>query len=214
MNEEIDRMIQMKIIEKAVSPKWLSPIIAVKKTNGKVRLCLDARELNKRTVKLSYPQQNANRILSRLRGSKYLSTIDLSDAYYQIKIEEGSRDCTSFSVSTKGTYRYIRMANGLCNAASTLCEVVDGVIGCDLEPLCFQYMDDFVIATDTFEEHIKIIESVLQRLNTAGFTISLEKSKFCREKIKFLGYIISEKGVECDKEKIQTIIDYPIPTTL
>lgn len=213
MNEEIDRMIQMKIIEKAVSPKWLSPIIAVKKANGKVRLCLDARELNKRTVKLSYPQQNANRILSRLRGSKYLSTIDLSDAYYQIKIEEGSRDCTSFSVSTKGTYRYIRMANGLCNAASTLCEVVDGVIGCDLEPLCFQYMDDFVIATDTFED-IKIIESVLQRLNTAGFTISLEKSKFCREKIKFLGYIISEKGVECDKEKIQTIIDYPIPTTL
>lgn len=112
INAEIDRMLELKIIERASCPKWLNPIIAVKKSNGKIRICLDARELNKRTVKHAYPQQNANRILSRLQGAKYLSTIDLSDAYYQIKIAEESR--TSFSVSTKGTFRYVRMANGLC----------------------------------------------------------------------------------------------------
>lgn len=106
------------------------------------------------------------------------------------------------------------MANGLCNAGSTLWEIIDQVVGCDLEPKCFQYMDDFIIATDGFDEHLEIINDVVTRLNNAGFTISMEKSKFCRDRINFLGYIITESGVKSDSEKIQTIIDYPVPKTL
>lgn len=75
-------------------------------------------------------------------------------------------------------------------------------------------MDDFIIATEDFDEHLEVISQVVNRLNNAGFTISMEKSKFCRDRINFLGYVITENGVECDKEKIQTIIDYPIPRTL
>lgn len=120
INIEIDRMLRLGIIEPAKSPSWLNPIIPVKKSDGSVRLCLDARKLNERTVKNAFPQQNLNRILEQMKGCKFISTIDLKDAYYQVKIEPSSRPCTAFSVSSKGTYQYVRMANGLCNASSTL----------------------------------------------------------------------------------------------
>lgn len=214
INSEITRMLDLGIIEKATCPKWLNPVIPVRKSNGNIRLCLDARELNKRTIKHAYPQQNANRILSRLSGSKYLSTIDLSDAYYQIEIEEGSRDYTAFAVSGLGTFRYIRMANGLCNAGSTLCEGIDDVIGCDLEPKVFQYMDDFVVSPETFEEHIEAVNTLLTRLNEGGFSVSLDKSKFCRKSIDFLGYVITENGIQTNKQKIEAILKYPPPKTL
>lgn len=133
MYEEIDRMLDLGIIERTTCPRWLNPVIAVPKKNGKVRVCLDAR--------------NELMRYSRLKGSKYLSTLDLSDAYYQIKIAVECRDFTSFKVGTKGTFRYYRIAMGLCNSASTWCELIDRVIGCDLEPECFSYIDDFIIAT-------------------------------------------------------------------
>lgn len=214
INEEIQRMLDLGIIERAACPKWLNPIIPVRKSNGKVRLCLDARELNKRTIKHAYPQQNANRILSRLSGSKYLSTIDLSDAYYQIEIDEPSRDYTAFAVSGLGTFRYVRMANGLCNAGSTLCEAVDSVAGCDLEPKLYQYMDDFVVSTEEFDDHLEVIDTLLSRLNGAGFSLSLEKSKFCRENIDFLGFVVSKDGLRTNNDKIEAIVKYPAPRTL
>lgn len=143
---------------------------------------------------------------------KFLSTIDSSDAYYQIKIADNCRDYTAFKVGTKGTFRYVRMAMGICN--STWCELVDRVIGCDLEPECFSYMDDFVIATDTFERHLEVLQTLLTRLNNAGLKISAEKSFFRRDSINFLGYIIMPEGVKCNEEKVKAIVDLPRPTTI
>lgn len=214
INDEIDRLLELKVIERATCPRWLSPIIPVQKANGSIRLVLDGRKLNQVTVKNFYPQQNANRILARLRGSKYLSSLDLSDAYYHLEIDEASRDYTAFAVSSKGTFRYRKMANGLTNASATLCECIDLIMGCDLEPYVFVYMDDFLILTDDFDHHLKLIQTVIERLNNAGFMVNLEKSQFCRPQIKFLGLHISEKGIEADQTKIQSIVDYPAPTTL
>lgn len=214
MYEEIDRMLGLGIIERTICPRWLNPVIAVPKKNGKVRVCLDARKLNECTKKFSYNSRNTNEILSRLKGSKYLSTLDLSDAYYQIKIAEDCRDFTSFKVGTKGTFRYVRMAMGLCNSASTWCELIDRVIGCDLEPECFSYIDDFIIATDTFERHLEVIEIVLSRLNAANLTISAEKSFFCKESLDFLGYKITPEGIKVNEDKITSIVNLPRPTTV
>lgn len=211
INEEIDRLLSLGIIERATSPTWLSPIHPVKKSNGRVRLCLDARKLNEHTVKNSYPQQNANRILQRIQGTQFLSTIDLSDAYYQIPIAPECRNHTAFSVSSKGTYRFIRMANGLCNASSTLCELVDTILGCDLEPFVFPYMDDFIVCTSTFEKHVEMLKEVATRLKQAGLTINAEKSYFCLRQLRFLGHIISDFGIFPDREKIRPIIEYPTP---
>lgn len=212
--KEIDRLLALKIIERASAPTWLSPIIAVPKSDGGVRLCLDARKVNDHTVKNAYPQHNANRILSQLRGTKYLTTLDLSDAYYQVKLKENSRNHTAFSVSSKGTYRYIRMANGLINASSTLCELLDIVMGCDLEPNCFFYMDDLVICTDTFDEHVRILKEIARRLREAGLSISKKKSHFCRKQTKFLGYLISTEGIHADPARVDPIIKLAQPRNI
>lgn len=212
--KEIDRLLSLKIIERASAPTWLSPIIAVPKSDGGVRLCLDARKVNDHTIKNAYPQHNANRILSQLRGTKYLSTLDLSDAYYQVKLKENSRNHTAFSVSSKGTYRYIRMANGLINASSTLCELLDIVMGCDLEPNCFFYMDDIVVCSDKFTDHIRILREIARRLREAGLSISKTKSHFCRKQTKFLGYLISTEGIHADPARIDPILKLAQPRNL
>lgn len=211
INDEIDRMLKLDIIEPVSSPTWLNPVIAVRKSSGKIRLCLDARQLNEVTVKNTYPPQNANRILGSLKGTDYITAIDLSDAYYQIEIEKESRAKTAFAISSKGTFVYKRMANGLCNAASSLCELVNSVFGSDLEPDAFNYVDDFIIATKTFEQHLERLREVALRLKKAGLTISPEKSRFCMKSVKYLGYVIDKDGIHPDNDKIRPILDYPTP---
>lgn len=214
INTEIDRILKLGIIEPAKIPGWLNPIIAVRKSNGGVRLCLDARKLNACTTKNAYPQQNLNRILERVKGCKYTTTIDLKDAYYQIKISKESRPCTAFSVNSKGTFQYARMAMGLCNASSTLCELIQDIIGCDLEPYVFPYMDDFLVLTPTFEKHMSILKDLASRLATASLTISPDKSKFCMRETTYVGYIISAEGIKANPSRMQPILQYPAPKNL
>lgn len=214
VNAEIDRMLERDIIEPIKNPTWLNPIIPVKKSNGKVRICLDARKLNKVTVKSTYPQQNANRILGLLRGTKYLTAIDLTDAFYQILLDNDSREKTAFSVSARGTFQYKRMPMGLCNSGSTLCQLIDGVFGCELEPYAFPYLDDFIIATETFEKHCEILERVSENLKEAQLQISRDKSRFCMKSLRYLGYVIDADGIQPDKEKIRPILEYPVPKTV
>lgn len=147
-------------------------------------------------------------------GTKYISTIDLSDAYYQIRIAKVSRGCTAFSVSSKGTFQYKRMANGLTNASASLCELIQNIIGSDLEPKVFPYMDDFLILTETFDEHIAVIKEVAKRLNSANLTISATKCYFCMKRTSYVGYTISENGIEPNPERIKPILDMPSPSSL
>lgn len=214
INKEIDRMLSLGIIEPASCPKWLNPVIAVKKPNNAIRICLDARKLNSCTIKNAFPQQNLNRILERIQGCKWISTIDLKDAYYQVKIEKSSRECTAFSVSSKGTYQYARMAMGLCNAASTLCELIQHVIGCDLEPQVYPYLDDFLVLSKTFEEHMSTLGELAKRLTSAGLTISSNKSYFCMKQTSYVGYLISQDGIQANPERMAPILEFPQPKNL
>lgn len=163
INKEIDRMIEKDINEAVKNPTWLNPIIAVKKSSGKISICLDARKLNKATVKSTYRQQNANRILGLLQGTKYLTAIDLTDAFYQILLSKESRAKTAFSVSARGTFQYKRMPMGLCSSGRTLCQLIDSIFGSELEPYAFPYLDDFFFSelaapiTDLIRNNTKIL---------------------------------------------------------
>lgn len=214
VNKEIERLLGRDIIERVSNPEWLNPVIPVKKPNGSIRLCIDARRLNEVTVKNSYPQQNVNRILGRLQGTRYLTAIDLTDAFYQIELEEGSRPKTAFAISGLGTFMYRRMPMGLCNSGATLCELVDSLFGCEFEPDAFIYLDDFVVATDTFEQHIEVLRRAAEKMNKATLSISEAKSQFCKKRIKYLGYILDQEGIRPDDEKVQPILRYPSPKTV
>lgn len=214
VNKEIARLLEKGIIERVSNPEWLNPVVPVKKSNGNIRLCIDARRLNEVTVKNAYPQQNVNRILTRLQGTRFLTALDLADAYYQIELEESSRPKTAFAISGLGTFMYRRMPMGLCNSGATLCELIDSLFGAEFEPDAFPYLDDFIVATRTFEEHIEVLSRAAQKLNEATLSISESKSKFCQKRIKYLGYILDQAGVRPDDEKIQPILRYPAPKSV
>lgn len=188
VHAEIDRLLSIGAIFPCSSP-WNNKVIAVHKPTGKIRLCIDARKLNALTIKDAYPQPQLNRILGQLSGTQILSSIDFSDAYHQVELDEDSKLKTAFSVSGKGFFAYARMPFGLCNSGATLCRLVDQVLGCDLEPHVFVYMDDVIIATQTIEHHLQLLAVIAKRLSDAGLTISPEKSRFCMKRLKYLGHI-------------------------
>lgn len=213
VNREIDRMLSLGVIEPANSP-WSSPVVVVRKPNGKVRLCLDARKLNDVTKKEAYPLPNINRILGRLTGTRFLSSIDLSDAFWQVSLNKDSRDKTAFAIPGKGFFRFKRMPFGLCNSASTLCQLMDYVLGCDLEPKVFTYLDDIIVCTESFEEHLDILKEVASRLKVAGLTINVSKSSFCQQELRYLGFVVSEQGIKPDDDKIAPIQSYATPKNI
>lgn len=214
VHSEIDRLLKIGAIYRCQMSAWNNPVIAVKKPNGKIRLCIDARKLNSITIKDAYPQQQINRILAQLTGTTFLSSIDFSDAYHQVELEESSREKTAFAISGKGYFAYQRMPFGLCNSGATLCRLVDSVVGCDLEPNVFVYLDDIIIATDTIEKHFEILKTLANRLTNAGLTISPDKSRFCMKSLNYLGYIITDGGIEPDPEKTAAVHNYAQPQNI
>lgn len=155
-----------------------------------------------------------NRILGQLSPSNYISTLDMTDAYYQIPLDETSKCKTAFSVPSKGTYVFKRMVMGLCDSGSTLCWLIDKILGADFEPHCFPCMDDIVIVTDTFEKHMEILKKIAERLRMANLTINPKKSLFCYKRLKYLGHIIDENGVSLDPSRIEAMLNFPEPSTI
>lgn len=213
INKELDRMLKLGVVEPSSSP-WANPIVCVQKKNGKTRLCLDSRRLNECTVPESYPLPYITLILGRLNGTRYLSSIDLSDAFWQIALDDASKIKTAFVVPSRGLFHFKRMPFGLCNAAQNMSKLMDRVLGFDLEPKVFVYLDDIIIATHDFDEHLKMLEIVADRLSKANLTINIEKSKFCVPKLQYLGYVLDADGIHTDSEKIKAIVDYPVPKTI
>ena len=113
-------------------------------------------------------------ILDKLRRARYLSTIDLKQAYYQIPMEPASRKYTAFAVPGSGLWQFKRMPFGLTNAPITFQRLIDSLFGSEFQPNVFGYLDDIIIATETFEEHKYWVELVLKRLIEARMKVSGE----------------------------------------
>lgn len=213
MYTELDRMLEMGVIEESQSP-WNSPMVLVNKANGKPRLCLDSRAINKVTVKDAYPLPIIDGLLSRLGETYFISSIDLKDAFWQIELDPESREKTAFTVPGRPHYQFARMPFGLCNAAQTMCRLMDKVIGSELREHVFVYIDDLMVVSTDFNSHLARLRKVAERLRMANLTINVEKSKFMLKEVRYLGYIVGNGCLKTDPAKVQAISDFPIPTTV
>lgn len=209
MYDELDRMIGLGVIEESNSA-WSSPVTLVCKP-GKNRLCLDARKVNERTVKDAYPLPHIEGILSRLQDTKYISALDLKDAFWQIPLEQKSREKTAFTVPGRALYQYTVMPFGLCNAAQRMCRLMDKTIPGKLKEKVFVYLDDLLVCSATFEEHLVVLEEVAKCLTRANLTINVEKSKFCYQELKYLGFIVGNGHIKTDESKVAAVRDFPEP---
>lgn len=178
MYAEVDRMLELGVIEVSQSA-WNLPVTIVMKGNGKPRLCLDARQVNSATVKDAYPMPLIGSILSRLNDTHFISSIDLKDAFWQIELDEASRDKTAFTVPGRPLYQFKQMPFGLCNAAQSMCMLMDLVIPSANRDFIFVYIDDLLIVSADFPTHLERLNLVASSLRRANLTINVDKSKFC-----------------------------------
>ncbi|XP_055838190.1 uncharacterized protein K02A2.6-like [Episyrphus balteatus] len=211
MYDELDRMLALGVIEESQSA-WSSPMVLVQKP-GKNRLCLDSRKVNKVTKKDAYPLHHVDGLLSRQTNTHFISTVDLKDAFWQIPLEKTSREKTAFTVPGRALYQFTVMPFGLCNAAQRLCRLMDKVVPHELRQHIYVYLDDLLVVSSTFEEHITILTKLAMLLKNAGLTINLTKSKFCFKELKFLGYIIGGGCIRTDPDKVSAVKNFPIPKT-
>lgn len=210
---EIFRMINRGIIKKISESSWLNAVVPVPKSDGSIRLCINAKKLNAITKKNRYNPTNIERIFSRIPSAKYFSSIDLKDAFYQIPLAKKDQAKTAFSIHGMGIFAYERMPQGLVNSAATLSKLVESIFNIETEPEIFVYVDDFIICSNTFERHIELLKIVSEKLKQVGLAIGLKKSKFCRKRLQFLGHEIDENGISIDSSRMQAIETYKKPTT-
>ncbi|XP_067629120.1 uncharacterized protein [Eurosta solidaginis] len=198
-------MLELGVIEEAPSSAWSSPGVLIVKP-GKVRFCLDSRKLNEVTLKDAHPIPIIEGLLSRLPPVHYISKIDLKDAFWQIGLEKQSREKTAFTVPNRPF--------GLCNAPQTMCRLMDKVIPYNLKNNVFVYLDDLLVVSSSFNEHLVHLSEVSALLRKAGLTINIRKSKFGLSQVNYLGFVVGNGSLQVDKEKISAIQNYPIPKTV
>lgn len=213
LDRELNQMIEDGIVEPSNSP-WSSPVLLVKKHDNSYRFVVDYRKLNAVTKKDAYPIPYVNSILDKLRNAKYLSSLDLKSAYWQIPVANESREKTAFTVPGRGLFQFTRMPFGLHNSPATWQRLMDKLFDATFEPYVFVYLDDIIVITPTFEEHLQILEKIFVKLNDAGLTINQEKCKFCRSELKYLGYVVDREGLHADPDKVRAILDIPTPTNV
>lgn len=210
IDEEVDRMLLEDIIEPSCSA-WSSPVVLVKKTSGKYRFCIDFRKVNQLTEADAYPLPFIQHILDKLRGAKYISTLDLKQGYWQIPLSKESRPLTSFTVPGRGLFQFKVMPFGLHSAGATFQRLLDSIIGPELEPRVFCYLDDIIIVSQTFNQHLGDLQEVFARLRANGLQLQPEKCMFCRSELKYLGHVINRRGIQTDPEKVEAVMNIPSP---
>lgn len=209
---EVDKMLEQGIIQPSES-SWSSPLTAVIKP-GKTRICLDARKLNSVTKPLAYPMPIIGGLLARLADTMYISSVDLKDAFWQVELDDQSREKTAFAIPNRPLYEFKVMPFGLSNAAQRLCQLMDRVIPSEYRERIFVYLDDLLIFSATFEEHIELLKIVAERLRYANLTINVEKSRFCFRELRYLGYIVGQGQIKTDPLKVAAINDFPEPKNI
>ena len=213
LNGELDKMLALGVVQPS-SSAWASPVLLVKKPSGEYRFCFDGRKLNSLTRHDAYPLPMVDQILNKLTGAQYLSSIDLKAAFWQIPLEDESREKTAFVVPGRGLYEFTVLPFGLCNAAQAQQRLMDTVLGPELDPYCFVYLDDIIISSSEFGKHLEILAEVYRRLKEANLTINLDKCEFCRSSLKYLGYVVDQEGLRTDPDKVAAILEYPLPQTV
>ena len=215
ISEHIDSMIKAGIIEPSRSP-WAAPVLLVPKPtiDGilKWRFCVDYRNLNAVTKKEVYALPRIDDCLDGLGGKQWFSTLDMASGYFQVPMEESSKEKTAF-ITYDGQYQFTKMSFGLVNAPSTYQRMMQGVLA-GLQWKCLQvYLDDIIIASDNFENHLTDLTATLSRLENAGLKMKASKCEFCCSEVKYLGHLVTREGVKANPEKISKIKEWNLPDT-
>lgn len=200
------------VIRESASP-YAAPVVLVRKRDQSLRMCVDYRALNAKTHRDAYPLPRIEEALDVLKGAKYFCSLDLSQGYHQVKVEERDIEKTAFRVGTGGLYEYTRMPFGLCNAPGTFMRLMDKVFGDQNFQSMLIYLDDILVFGSTYQETMDRLRLVFQRLQKVNLKVKPGKCFFFYQKLRYLGHIISEDGISPDPDKVKSVEEWPVPRT-
>ena len=207
---EIDRLLRCRIIEASDSP-YNNALLPVLKPNGKIRLALDVRSLNRYTPVDRLYLGDFQEVLNRLHGMNYFSTLDCASGFHQMVLHPESRPLTAFRYGNR-CFQFKFLLFGLSNGPAAWSRLMQLCLS-GLPNVSF-YLDDILIYSKTVEEHEQILRQVLDRLKEHGMELSLDKCHFFQSKVKFLGFQVSSEGLRPLQTLVEPLMQAPIPTNL
>ncbi|WJX58397.1 hypothetical protein P8452_43858 [Trifolium repens] len=213
INEEVTKLKEAGFIEEIKYPSWLANVVMVKKANGKWRMCVDFTDLNKACPKDPYPLPNIDRLIDGASGYKMLSFMDAYSGYNQIEMNPADAPHTAF-MSNTCNYFYNVMPFGLKNAGATYQRLMDRVFSEQIGKNLEVYIDDMVVKTTEEGEHDQDLDDILASVRKYNMRLNPAKCSFGVQSGKFLGFMLTNRGIEANPDKCQAIIDMRSPTTV
>ena len=213
LKDHLQDLLDQNVISKSHSP-FSSNVVLVRKKTGELRLCVDFRQLNNNTIKDAYALPRLDETLDSLAGAKYFTVLDMKSGYYQIKMADEHKERTAFSVGPLGLFQYNRMPFGLTNCPATYQRLMQEIFGDLINRECVIFLDDILVYSKTFEEHVERLQHVFDKIREVGMKLSAKKCNFCQPQVKYLGHVVSAKGVSTDPDKTAKVSNWPTPTNV
>ncbi|CAF4747599.1 unnamed protein product, partial [Rotaria sp. Silwood2] len=190
---------------------WCSPVVLVRKKDGTTRFCVDYRKLNDITVKDSFPLPRIDDIFDQLSQSTYFTTLDFKNGYFQIPLAIHDRPKTAFS-TRDNHYQFKVLPRGVKNGPPTFQRIINQILGPARWKHCLAYLDDVVIFSGTFDDHVSHLDEIFNLLHTHNFRLSFEKCTIATDSINYLGHHICRGEIRPNNDNIRGLLETPTPT--
>jgi hypothetical protein len=201
---ELRKLLEAGFIKEVFHPKWLANPVLVKKKNGKWRMCIDYTSLNKACPKVPFPLPRIDQIVDSTAGCELLCFLDAYSGYHQIKMKESDQLATSF-ITPFGMFCYVMMPFGLRNAGATYQRCMQNVFGDHIGRTVEAYVDDIVVKTRKADDLVSDLGIAFGCLRANGVKLNPEKCVFGVPRGMLLGYIVSQRGIEANPEKVAAL---------
>lgn len=208
----LDELVKTNVICPVNEPtEWVSSLVLTTKKDGKLRLCLDPRKLNKAIMRPHFQFPTLDEIKSDLSGARFFTTLDANKGFWMLKLSDSASKLCTF-ITPFGRYRYTRLPYGISAAPEIFYREMVNRFS-DIKNVKIM-MDDFLIYGSTIEEHDVALQNVLNRAREINLKFNKDKSVICTSEVKYLGHIFSSKGVLVDQSKVKAICDMPSPSCI
>ncbi|GKV48039.1 hypothetical protein SLEP1_g54877 [Rubroshorea leprosula] len=204
IDEEIQKLLQTGFIRRVEYSEWVSNPVLIKKPNGKWRMCVDFTNLNDACPKDPHPLPNVEKLVERAARHERMSFLDASSGYHQVQLLLDDQEKTAFYAGD-AIYCYVMMPFGLKNAGATYQKLVQIIFKLQIGRNIEVYVDDMIVTSVQAEDHIDDLNETFQNLHRVQMKLNPMTCTFAIESGKFLGYVVSKKGIEVNPDKVQAV---------